>query len=98
MGKNKKKSDMKNRMILNQIDKIDRLQKTIDELTISCEEKDKIIESINALRDDLFTTVNELKKKGEQYDKLIADLTAMKKVMNQTVFKGRWKLIRLLLK
>ena len=98
MGKKKNKSDIKNRMILNQIDKIDKLQKTISELEISCEEKDKIIKSINVLRDDLFATVNKLKKKGERYDELIADLMAMRKVINQTVFKGRWKLIRLLLK
>lgn len=98
MGKSKKKPDVKNRMILNQIDKIDKLQKTISELEISCEEKDKVIESVNALRDDLFTTINQLKKKSDEYDVLIADLMEMRKVMNQTVFKGRWKLIRLLLK
>lgn len=98
MIKIKKKPDRKNRMILNQIEKIDRLQKTVSELEISCEEKDKIIKSINYLRDDLFAVVNELKKQSDEYDILISDLMQMKKVMNQTVFKGRWKLIRLLLK
>lgn len=94
----KKKPDIKNRTILNQIDKIDKLEKTISELEISCEEKDKVIASINVLRDDLFTVINQLKKKSDEYDVLIADLMEMRKVMNQTVFKGRWKLIRLLLK
>lgn len=94
----KKKPDIKNRTILNQIDKIDKLEKTISELEISCEEKDKVIASINVLRDDLFTVINQLKKKSDEYDVLIADLMEMRKVMNQTVFKGRWKLIRWLLK
>lgn len=96
--KTKKKSDVKNRMILNQIDKIDKLQKTISELEISCDEKDKVIESVNSLRDDLFAVINELKKKSEKYDILISDLMEMRKVMNQTVFKGRWRLVRWLLK
>ena len=94
----KKKPDIKNRTILNQIDKIDKLEKTVSELKISCEEKDKIIASINVLRDDLFIVINQLKKKSDEYDVLIADLMEMRKVMNQTVFKGRWKLIRWLLK
>lgn len=98
MGKSKKKPDIKNRMILNQIDKIDKLEKTISELEISCEEKDKVIASVNVLRDDLFAVINQLKKKSDEYDVLIADLMEMRKVMNQTVFKGRWKLIRWLLK
>lgn len=94
----KKKPDIKNRTILNQIDKIDKLEKAVSELKISCEEKDKIIASINVLRDDLFIVINQLKKKSDEYDVLIADLMEMRKVMNQTVFKGRWKLIRWLLK
>ncbi|MBR5604315.1 MAG: hypothetical protein IKW51_09000 [Bacteroidales bacterium] len=98
MRKNKNKSDVKNRIILNQIDKIDKLEKTICELKISCEEKEKVIKSINSIRDDLFMVINELKKKSNEYDVLTSDLIQMRKVMNQTVFKGRWKLIRLLLK
>ena len=96
--KNKKKSDLKSQIILRQVDKIDSLQKKVSDLEIDNAKKDEIINSINALRDDLFTTVNELKGKGEKYDELIAELIQMRNVMNQTVFKGRWKLIRLLLK
>lgn len=96
--KRKNKSDIKNRVILNQIDKIDKLQKVISDLEISCAEKDKVIESINDIRDNFLGIINELKEKKEEYDTLISDLTEMRKVMNQTVFKGKWKLIRLLLK
>lgn len=95
---NKKRSDLKSQIIVRQIDKIDDLQKIILELKIDCADKDKIINSINALRDDLFDTINTLKQAGQKYDNLIAELMNMRNVMNQTVFKGRWKLIRLLLK
>ena len=96
--KNKKRSDFKNHIIVRQIDKIDSLQKIVSELKIDCEEKDKIIQSINTIRDDLFETVDELKNKSNEYDRLIAELTEMRNVMNKMVFKGRWKLARLLLK
>lgn len=97
-GSTKKKSDLKSQIIVRQIDKIDALQKTVSDLKIDNAKKDEIINSINALRNDLFTTVNELKDKSERYDELLAELIQMRSVMNQTVFKGRWKLIRFLLK
>ena len=97
-GISKKKSDMKSQIILRQVDKIDALQKNISDLKIDNAKKDEIINSIGSLRNDLFTIVNELKDKSERYDELLAELIQMRSVMNQTVFKGRWKLIRLLLK
>lgn len=96
--RNKRKSNFKNQIIVRQVDKIDSLQKQIDALEIDNAKKDEIINSITSLRDDLFSTINELKSKGEKYDALIAELMQMRMVMNQTVFKGKWKLIRLLLK
>lgn len=96
--RNKKKSDLRGQIIVRQVDKIDSLQKQVNALEIDNAKKDEIINSINALRDDLFSTINELKGKSEKYDELLAELMQMRKVMNQTVFKGRWKLIRLLLK
>ena len=42
--------------------------------------------------------IKELKAKSEEYDKLLGDLLEMRKVMNQIVFKGRWKIIKLLMK
>ena len=97
-GVSKKKSDTKSQIILRQVDKIDALQKNISDLKIDNTKKDEIINSISSLRNDLFTVVNELKDKSERYDELLVELIQMRSVMNQTVFKGRWKLIRLLLK
>ena len=96
--KRRKKSDLRGQIIKRQIDKIDSLKNDISKLKIDCEEKDKIINSVNSLRDDLIETIETLKAKGEEYDKLISDLKEMRKIMNQEVFKGRWKIIKWLLK
>lgn len=94
----KNKSNIKNRIISRQNDKINSLQKEISNLQIDNAKKIELINSIDILRNELFNTVNELKNKSNKYDKLIAELTQMINVMNKTVFKGRWKFIRLLLK
>ena len=96
--KNKKKSDLKGRIITRQVDEINFLKKKISSLEIDSAKKDEIIHSIDTIRDDLSETVNELKGKKEEYDELVEELMQMRNVMNQTVFNGRWKLIRLLLK
>ena len=96
--KNKKKSDLKGRIITRQVDEINSLKKKISSLEIDSAKKDEIIHSIDTIRDDLSETANELKGKKEEYDELVEELMQMRNVMNQTVFNGRWKLIRLLLK
>lgn len=96
--RNKKKLHSKNQIISRQVDKINSLQKKVSDLEIDNVKKDEIINSIEALRNELFATINELKDKREKYNKLVLELTQMRNVMNHTVFKGRWKLIRLLLK
>ena len=78
--------------------KVDALQKKVSDLEIDNAKKDEIINAINALRNDLFAIVNELNGKSEKFDELFDELMQMRKVINQTVFKGRWKLIRFLLK
>lgn len=97
-SKNKKKSDFRNQIIVRQVDEIDALQKKVSDLEIDNAKKDEIINAINALRNDLFAIVNELNGKSEKFDELFDELMQMRKVINQTVFKGRWKLIRFLLK
>ena len=92
-----KKSDYKSQIINRQIDEIEHLKQEILKLEINCEEKNNLINSIDSLRNDLVSVIDELKNKRQEYNKLIAELYEMKSVMNQTVFKGRWKLIRLLL-
>lgn len=96
--KRNRKSDVKSRIIERQTNEIESLKNKISELEIDCQDKDEIINSIDSLRIELDETVQSLKKKGEVYDRIIGELKEMKKIMNKEVFKGRWNIIRLLLK
>lgn len=90
--------DRSKRIINKQIEEIESLKKTILKLEASCNEKDEIINSIDSLRNELVNTIEDIKKKSEEYDQLIGELAEMRKAMNRDVFKGRWNLIRLMLK
>lgn len=96
--KRNRKSDVKSRIIERQTNEIESLKNKISELEIDCQDKDEIINSIDSLRIELDETVQSLKKKGDVYDRIIGELKEMKKIMNKEVFKGRWNIIRLLLK
>lgn len=81
-----------------QTEEIESLKTQIDALTSLCEEKDKLIYAVDDLREELTAKVEEIEKQKKEYNKLIIDLKNMKKVMNQTVFKGRWRLVKFLIK
>lgn len=93
-----KKDNYKNKVIARQMDRIETLRKTIFALEIDNVEKDKIIGSVDSLRNELITVIEDLKEKDKEYDKLIDELIAMRNVMNQEVFKGKWKIIKWLIK
>lgn len=94
----KKKPDVRKQIINRQIDEIERLKKTVSELQISCEQKDEMLRSIETLRTDFVGVIDDLKAKSQKYDELIAEVYQMRNVMNQIAFKGKWKLVRLLIK
>lgn len=81
-----------------QAEEIESLKIQIDALTSLCEEKDKIIYSVDSLRNELTDNVNDFKEKKKEYNELISELKEMKKIMNQTVFRGRWRLVKFLIK
>ena len=81
-----------------QAEEIESLKTQIDALISLCEDKDKIIYSVDDLRKELAENVEEIKKEKKEYNSLTNDLKLMKKVMNETVFKGRWRLVKFLIK
>lgn len=95
---NEKRYDFLKEMISRQTEQIESLKLQIEELEAQCEEKDKIINSVNSLKSELTNDVNEVKKYKEEYRILIKELREMRNIMNQTVFKGKWKLIKFLIK
>lgn len=98
LSKKNKRNDIKTKIIKRQIDEIDGLKQQISELEIDCNEKDEIINSIETMREDFASVIDELKEQEKEYNMLIDDLMKMRTVMNKEFFKGRWKLVRLLIK
>lgn len=93
-----RKFQSQKKTIMRQVDEIEKLKHEIESLQIDCNKKDSMINSVNEIRQEFYQVIADLKSKREEYDTLIADLKQMRQVMNQTYFKGKWKLIRFLLK
>lgn len=105
MKKNQKKSnryekkyETQKKIVLRQLDEIEKLKSSISELEIDSEKRTELIDSITDIRTELYEVIDDLSERREEYTRLIEDLRQMKMVMNQTVFKGKWRLIKLLLR
>ena len=94
----KKKIDFQQNVISRQSKQIEDLKLQNENLKLKIQEKDEFINSVTHLRDELIKDSNEVKKCKKEYKKLIDELRKMKEIINQTVYKGRWWLIKLLLK
>lgn len=97
-GINKRRLESRNRTIKSQADEISKLRTQIDKLSIDCAEKDELISSVDSLYNEINAALDEIKKERDKYKKLNADLLEMRKIMNKEVFRGRWNLVRLLLR
>lgn len=97
-NKYKKRLDFQEDIISRQSGQIESLKSQIEKLKLELKEKDKIIASVEPLREELAQNVADFKKQKEEHKKLIDELRKMKKIMNQTVYKNRWWLIRFLIK
>lgn len=98
MNKYKRRSDFKDKIIERKTDEIESLKKLVSNLQIACEEKDEIINAVEVFHKNLNEVIKDLRESKKEYDALSKELFEMRKVLNQTVFKGRWKLIKWLLK
>ena len=94
----KKRLDFQQKMISRQSEQIDDLKLEIEKLNLKIKEKDEIIASVEPMRKELSQNVAEVKKDKNEYKKLIKELKKMKEIFNREVYKGRWWLIRLLIK
>jgi hypothetical protein len=93
-----KKYETQKKIVLRQLDEIEKLESSISELEIDSEKRTELIDSITDIRTELYEVIDDLSERREEYTRLIQDLRQMKIVMNQTVFKGKWRLIKLLLR
>lgn len=104
-----RKSELKDKTIARQAKEIEVLKAEVSKLKSACDDKDKIIAekenegaefaaTIESLRNELKENIDELKNKSKEYDENLAEIKMMKKVFNEELFKGKWNLVKLLVK
>lgn len=94
----KKKIDFQQKMILKQSEKIESLSAENARLRLEIEKKEELINSIAHLREELIVKISEINNQKSEYQKLIQKLKNMIKIINQEVYKGRWDLVKFLIK
>ena len=97
-NKYKRKLEIQQKKISHQSKQIESLESQVQKLKLEIEEKNRIIGSITPLREELIQNVAESKKYKDQSKNLVDELRKMKEVVNREVYKGRWRLIKFLIK
>lgn len=97
-NKYKKRYETQRKIVSRQLEQIKSLELEIEELEKRCKEKDDIINSVEPMRNELMQSVAEIKECKKEYKSLIEEVKKMKTIMNQDLYKGRWWLIRFLIK
>ena len=96
--KNASSFDYKSRIIENQKKQIRQLKEIVDKLEIDNKDKQELMFIFNSAYGELKEEISKVRDSQKKCDALIVELKKMRTVMNRTVFKGRWKLIQLLMK
>ena len=96
--KYERKYKLQEKLVSRQSEQIEKLNAEIAKLKLEIEEKDNIINSVSSLRDDLIQKNKDIDKYKEEYRVLMDELRKMKEILNQEVYKGRWRLVKFLIK
>lgn len=94
----KKKLEIQNKLIARQSEQIEKLKSQNEALKLKCDEKDEIINSVEPLRKELTESIERHKELRNEYTNLVKELRMMKKVIDETVYKNRWNIIKFLIK
>lgn len=94
----KKRLELQQKMISRQSNEIESLNAEIVKLRLQIEKKDNVINSIEPMRKELAENIAEVKQYKNEYKSLIEELKKMREIVNQEVYHGRWKVIKLLMK
>ena len=97
-NKYEKRLAFQQKMINRQSEQIEKLKSKIEQLTLECQRKDELINSVTPLRNELQQNIKDVKKKKKEFNELIQEMKTMKSILNQQVFRGRWRLIKWLIK
>ena len=96
--KYEKKYGLQKKLISRQSEQIEALKLQIEALNAELATKDEIINNTYSLRNELKKSIDDAKKYKEQYVELIKELRKMKEIINQEVYKGKWTLVKFLIK
>lgn len=96
--KYEKRLETQSKMISRQSKRIEDLEEENRKLKLEIEEKNNVISSIEPMRKELVNNIAEVKQYKNKYKSLIQELKKMKEIVNQEVYRGRWNIIRLLMK
>ena len=96
--KYEKRLDFQQQIITKQLKQIELLETKIERLEERLKEKDEIISSVEPMRREMTDNLEKQKVLKNEYEKLIQELRQMKKIMDVTVYKGKWRLVKFLIK
>ena len=85
-------------MISRQSQQIENLKKQNQKLKEKLKEKDEILSSIEPMRIEMKENIEEIKQKKKEYHSLVNELKQMKEILNQEVYRGRWRIVKWLIK
>lgn len=94
----KRKYEFSQRVISRQLEQIESLKTQNEKLLLECQKKDEVINSFGSLRNDLTKEIENVKQYKEQYEELVKELRDMKTIFNKELYKGKWSLVKLLIK
>lgn len=94
----KKRIEFQQKIVERQKEQIEKLKLENEKLKQQCAEKDKLINSVDGYREELLKEIENIKKSKAEYSRLIKELQTMKTNINQIVYKGRWNLVKFLIK
>ena len=94
--KYQKRFEIQQKMISRQSEQIEDLKSQVRRLQLEIEEKNKVIDSIEPMRKELAHNIAITKQYKNEFKSLIEEVRIMKNIINQEVYKGRWKIIKLL--
>lgn len=92
--KYERKLDIQQKKISYQSKQIEDLESLVQKLKLEIEEKNNVISSIEPMRKELAENIAEVKQYKNEYKSLIQELKKMKEIVNQEVYRGRWKIVR----
>ncbi len=94
----KKRLDFQQKIISKKSEEVESLKLENEKLKLELQKKDEIISSIEPMRNEMSESIKEHRRLQNEYKDLIQELRQMKKIMNQEVYHGKWRLVKWLIK